>query len=275
MEESINTPYNQDSEQQGNNTPAVTADSSQKTKTPIYIGAFIPLVFLVLIFSLNYFNILPISTLWPKQLGFLPHRPYGQSQQFNNLTMKQSNNPPIVPTAPLTDSTKQTFINTLPNIFAPALIPNSSQITITQNKGIVESFTGTWHINEATAAAIFLVTSDRKSISQLYLSFQKTQTAQPTIQSSQQTTSQFFSIQPKGEWGCKPIYANTMTFCENFWEEADGTRRGLGMQGLFTEGPNRINNSPEMMIFFCEHSKDSKLYSWKSCEYEFAETGVE
>ncbi|MEK7533925.1 MAG: hypothetical protein AAB600_01170 [Patescibacteria group bacterium] len=54
----------------------------------------------------------------------------------------------------------------------------------------------------------------------------------------------------------------------------NGTRRGLGMEGLFTQGVDLISGKPEAMLVFCEHTKESKIYPWKSCQFEFSKTGV-
>lgn len=46
------------------------------------------LAFLLLLFTLNYFNILSLSTIFPNQLGILPHRPFEQTsnQQKPSIT---------------------------------------------------------------------------------------------------------------------------------------------------------------------------------------------
>lgn len=41
-------------------------------------------IFLVILFSLNYFNILSLSALSPKLFGFLPHRPIAEKQTGKN-----------------------------------------------------------------------------------------------------------------------------------------------------------------------------------------------
>ena len=55
---------------------------------------FVAVVLVLLFSTLNYFNILPISTLWPNQLGWLPHK------QYSNVAMKQFNNARITPIPP-------------------------------------------------------------------------------------------------------------------------------------------------------------------------------
>lgn len=246
---------------------ALTPKDKGNKKGLLFGLIFVGIVLILLFGTLNYFNVLRLSELFPNQLGWLPHRPY---QQYNNLTILPTIAPPISPT----QQAKQTLTNFLPTILSPVLIPEPSQITIEQDKNpLGKTFISSWGIKESTIAAIVIV-ADNKNISQLYLSLQRPQNIVPSVKLASASTSELFSVKPKGEWGCKPIYA-TMTYCENFWEENDGARRGLAMRGLFTQEPNLIGGQSEAMLIFCEHTKESKIYSWKSCEFEFKETGMQ
>ena len=231
-------------------------------------------ILLVLFFAiLNYFNILPISKIFPSQLGWLPQKevPSGTSQQASNVTPP----PTILPTPDLTQQARQTLMSFLPTILAPILIPEPSQVTIEKEKNpLGKTFISSWNVKESTVAAI-LITTDNNNIAQLYLSFERPQDTPPTAELASTITSELFSIKPKGKWGCKPLNNNTMTYCENFWEEEDGTRRGLAVKGLLPpQNTDLAKEQPEVLLVFCEHGKESKIYSWKSCEFEFAQTGV-
>ena len=232
---------------------------------------FVGVVIALLFGTLNYFNILRLSELFPNQLDFLPRRnvPTGtsqQSQQYSNVTISPTTANP----SNLTQQAKKTLLDTLPNILTPILMPESSQITIKQDKNpLGKTFISSWNTKEATESsvvAIFITTDS--NISQLYLSLERPQNTPPSVDLASTITPQLFSVQPKGKWGCKPL-SNSMAYCENFWEENDGIRRGLGIKGLFTQGANLIRGQSEVMLVFCEHTKESKLYSWKSCEFEF------
>lgn len=72
---------------------------------------FVGTVTVLLFGTLNYFNILSVSTLWPNQLGFLPH----QKQNNNNVAIVTAVSP--------TQQAKETLPGVLPNILAPVLIP--------------------------------------------------------------------------------------------------------------------------------------------------------
>jgi len=272
-----NLPSQQETSQStGIQNPSQQPDNKQgalKTFALLKVGIielfFVAIVLILLFGILNNFNILPLSTLFPNQLGWLPRKevPTGTSQQSPPPTIPRSLN--------LTNQAKQILTNSMQSILTSSLLPKSSaDITLTQTQGIKESFSSAWDTKEGTVSAVLVVSPDGKDIVQSYLSFLKTESVPPSVGLTKAITSQFFSIQPNGTWGCKPIHIN-MTYCENFWEEEDGTRRGLAMKGLLTQGVDLISGKPEVMLVFCEHTKQSKLYSWKSCEYEFAKTGVQ
>ena len=71
-------------------------ESNSKRVKFFGIGGFISIFFLILIFLLNYFNILPLSILFPSQLAWLPHK-----QEFTKTTSqpkKTLNQPAIIKT---------------------------------------------------------------------------------------------------------------------------------------------------------------------------------
>lgn len=220
---------------------------------------------------MNYFNILPISQIWPKQLGFLPHRPYQQSKQSN----------PVKP--PLADNgagnttmiaAKQTLIEFLPTILTPSFLPqSSSDITLTEDRDDKDRINASW-TNKGegggTLWAVFPKTPNFQKITSLDVFFEQIQTASPSVELAKSNISQVFSINPKGEWKCRKDSLNERAlYCENFWEEKD-SKRGLGFL--------IINTSPfrgRLVFSFCEHSKESSFYSWKSCRAEFATTALQ
>ena len=83
---------NQQRDQQPASQPQKTG--SLKTFVLLKVGViealFVGITLILLFGILNYFNILPISKIFPNQLGFLPHKQSQQSQQLSNVAMKQS-----------------------------------------------------------------------------------------------------------------------------------------------------------------------------------------
>ena len=96
--ESVNIPVNQNDQtlQQPNNNISTVVESSSKKSHFIYLAVFIGIVLLILILTLNYFNILSLSIMLPNQLGWLPHK---QPKQETSVT--------ISPTASVTQQAKQ------------------------------------------------------------------------------------------------------------------------------------------------------------------------
>ena len=76
------------------NAPNVSQPKQTPKKGLLFEILFVILVLVLVFGTLNYFNILPISKLWPNQFGFLPHK---QSKQESNVAIQQSNNVTPIP----------------------------------------------------------------------------------------------------------------------------------------------------------------------------------
>jgi len=76
------------------NAPDVSQPKQTPKKGLLFEILFVILVLVLVFGTLNYFNILPISKLWPNQFGFLPHK---QSKQESNVAIQQSNNVTPIP----------------------------------------------------------------------------------------------------------------------------------------------------------------------------------
>ncbi|MBI2613416.1 MAG: hypothetical protein HYW62_01465 [Candidatus Levybacteria bacterium] len=227
---------------------------------------FVGIVLFLLFGTLNYFNILSVSDAFPKYLSWLPR----QTTQTKNISLNQQN---IVfsptPVISLEKNAKDTLANFLPKILNASLIPSKSDMIVTQDKITKDSFTISWEKKEGTISAVFILPANPEEISSLNIQLPTTQASSPSIQSAEATTSSLFVIQPNGKWGCKPLYDRT--YCENFWEENDGIRRGISMYGPFTI----LNGTAGSIVSFCQHGKSAAtIYSWKSCTAEFADTGI-
>ena len=220
-------------------------------------------VFLAILFGiLNYLNILRLSELFPNYLGFLPRKevPTGTSQQSLPPALSPSN------------QAKQTLINFLPTILNPSFLPqSSSDITLTEDKKDKEKLNASWNNKGGgTLWAVFPKTANSQKITSIDAYFETIQTASPSVQLAKSEVNKIFSSNPKGAWGCSrdPLNQRKL-YCENFWEDKD-VKKGLGFL--------IINTSPlrgRLVFSFCEHTKESNLYSWKSCRADFAQTGVQ
>ena len=240
------------------------SSQDNKKKTGIFVTVFVGIVAIFLFFvTLNYFNILPFPSLFLDQLGFLPHK---TSQQSNNITIA----PTASPSISLLEPAKQILNSYLPTILSSSVFPqSSSDINLKEDKGIKQSVSGTWDTKDGKAITIFTISPDGKEISELLLFFPHKTTASASMESAQLTTPKLFSIIPKGKWACKTI-PNIGNYCENFWEEENGVRRGIALKQ-----PLPLSQAKKITISFCERSQESRLYSWKSCTSEFAKTGIQ
>jgi len=241
------------------NAPNV-AQPEQTPKKGLLFEILFVIIFLILIFgALNYFNILRLSEIFPDLLGFLPRKevPTGTSQQS------------LSPTLSPTNRAKQTLINFLPTILAPSFLPQSpSDITLAQDSQNINSFNASWNTQEERITSGLHMSQDFRKITSLDLYIQELQQPlSPSVESAKSSASQIFSITPKGQWGCKNVLSSRL-YCENFWDEQN-SRKGLGFLIVTATGSSRL------VFSFCEHSKNSNYYSWKSCRSEFLKTGVE
>lgn len=227
---------------------------------------FVTAVLFLLFGTLNYFNILSVSDVFPNQLGWLPR----QTNQKQNIPLK--NQPSAIlptPNVSLETSAKDTLARFLPKILNASLIPSKSDMTLIQDKIIKENFTISWEKKEGTISAVFTLAANPEEISSLNIQFLTTQVSSPSVQLAETAISSLFTIKPNGIWGCKPLYDKT--YCENFWEENGGIRRGISVYGPFAIQ----NKTAGSIINFCQHGKDAAtIYSWKSCTAEFADTGI-
>ena len=231
------------------------------------IGIVIVSIFILLVLALNYFNVLPLSKLLPNYLGFLPHRPYAESLRIENNNSKQGFPTPI----PLiSEGTKQALTSYLPTILDPSLVPaSSSDINFTKDPSSQQGFIASSKTKEKNIDSSFRMSQDLKKI--IAVDFYAKGSELPSSisrETTMSTAAEVFSIEPKGTWGCKRVIVETMLYCENFWEQSENSKRGLGALTITSPAGNRI------VYYLCEHTKESDLYSWKSCRPEFLKTGV-
>lgn len=177
--------------------------------------------------------------------------------------------PTISPVPDLQTKAKDLIVSLLPTILPSASIPSSSDITITyQENTSKENLFVSLQSKKVSGGGSITIDPDGRSITSLYLSFSQPYTASLTTKLAQTTTSSFFEVTPKGSWKCKPI--ENETYCENFWEET-GTKKGVSMLGpVLLETGEKIS-----VLAYCQHTKDSTFFSWKSCIVNFAKTGVQ
>lgn len=253
------------------------------------MGAFLAISIAAILFViLNYFNIISLSSYPP--LSFLPHQASktnlaspdsirnlaSQTQKgvSNSTSQKEapSPSPKLSPTPILEKTAKDLLTKFFADNLKSSIIPQLSSVNIIQNKPDYNSFDATWQTEAGTASALFAMSqSSPRTIRYLYLEipFITDVKAFPSVSIAESKYSNFFSIIPQGSWGCKLI--KNVTYCENFWEDKDGVRKGIEINGYIVTSNNKIINS----AFLCElHKGNGNLYPHKSCLSEFATTGI-
>jgi len=222
-------------------------------KKIVLISGGIVILILTIILTLNYFNILSLSSLFPEYFSWLPHQSLQTSLSKEELQRKA----------------QETLIKSLPKILIPSLLPtSSSNFSLTQDTGTAKSFSAKWNASQQPITATFTLIQQGYNLSSLNILFWIPQPLTPSAESAQTTIDSFFSIKPKNEWNCKDI--SGATYCESFWEEKDGTKQGLDIHGVLTARTNEKG----VVVSFCERHKNNPLYSWQSCISEFAKTGL-
>ncbi|MBU1000263.1 hypothetical protein KKE78_02615 [Patescibacteria group bacterium] len=237
------------------------------------ISLGIIILILTVILTLNYFNILSLSSLFPDKLDWMPRQSLSQIPTKGKALNPEE--PILMPDSSPTQSAsyqikaREVLVKLLSVIFTPSFIPSPvSNLNLTQDKTNQQNFIVTFNTRQASMSGNLTLNKAGDNISTIYLSMPKTDQKNVSAAVAQTIAPQFFSITPQGKWACKKI--GNETYCENFWEEKSGARRGIGIQEPITFD----NKEKGIAVFFCEHNKGSSIYSWQSCTTEFAKTGV-
>lgn len=241
-----NLPPNQPQIPQQSNQPTVQivqAPFPQTTKGRIIVTLGILALIVLILASLNYFNIFP----------------------------KKQTQPPIakqtkVPESTLDAIAKKTILNALRLTLNPALEADLDNLKFTQDKITKVSFTTTLETKKGPAELTSNVSPNGQYISSLYFSLLGMEGATPSASFTQANIASIITLQPKGTWGCQFLY--DYQYCENFWEE-QGVKKGVGVYGPIT-----IKDKKRLTSFFCQFDQKSTNYAWKSCTIEFSKTGV-
>ena len=228
-----------------------------KKNTPLII-ILIAVLLLVLIINLNYFNVLRLSQMFPNLFGFLPHVSYETAQQSEPNTTPDAN-----------QRGKQLFNDTVSTIVSVSYHPSSFSINFHETESDQGESLATWETQDGMAFARYEVSSGGENLRAVYILFDYNTNASASSDIAQQSTSQFFQVSPKEEFYCKDL-VNGQLYCESFWTEEDGTKRGTGIQTQASSSQEPRNIS----VFYCQFTQESLSYSWQSCAPELAQIGT-
>lgn len=269
MAEQVTPPSSSDEQKPPQTTrPVGKLKSLALWEVGLFELGFVLLGLLILFGVFNYFNLLPISKIFPNQLGFLPHRPYQQggtatrpsNTLIPNQQMSKSNTPPV-PAVIKKDiqSFAKSYIKSslsLPSLdVKPATLANGT--ILDPNR-----FGAYWAIGNGVSISISarygqdLVAQDRSVL----VAFPESINLNNLTADS--NTSKYFLVQAKGTWNCGKEMAGGKEFtnCVNFWIDAQNIKKEINIIS-FSSATNNQNTS----IAFCERTTQSIFYGWKSC----------
>lgn len=228
-------------------------------------------IIIIIFIALNYFNVLSLSDLYPKYLSLLPRQ-----QSTQTTTKPILIQPNITTNSPFIDKNKAKTI-------VSSLIKSSIQIKyqpelVTLKPGVSDStslldgsFHASWDIDNGTGAAILILSQDKKNLDTIRLGFVVPVIASTlTPVSVKSYSTQYFSINTAESWGCtSSINGLKGTYCESFWTTKDKIKTSV-----YVRNPS-MDNSKTATIILCQIYPSSFLYSWNSCNPEFAKEGIQ
>lgn len=209
-------------------------------------------LFLIIIF-LNYFNLLPLGSILPKQ-----------------TIQKETPSSTPSPSEVIIDKKRATDI--LSSLITSSIHSEYQPNTFSLKHGLSDldrvsegSFHGDWKYENATGAALITLSKTRTNIDNIRIGF-ITPAISPEIteQTVKKHYSQYFSIIPQGRWECQPSNNGVPgIYCENFWEK--------NKTKIFSYIRNpSANSAVTASLVMCQIFPTSLLYSWDSCNPEFA-----
>lgn len=227
---------------------------------------FVAIILFLLFGIFNYFNILPVSDVFPNQLGWLPR----QTVQTQNIPLKKQSS--IIPTPTLIPEYIKINVKSLiSDILISSLIPSN----LTVEKQNVENpnnftFYGTgWETVDKDMFVLSVEYNQEKNIidRQIVIHIPKI-LSNLDASSSSSLVKDYIKINPQLPFSCISLPTITKsTFCEIFWEDTQGVKKGIDVT-------SPVQGLNETQIFYCEHHKETPAYSWKSCNVNYKDTGI-
>ena len=238
---------------------------------------FVAVILLLLFGVLNYFNILSVSEVFPKQLGWLPRKEVSngtsqtklasQGEALRGSGEKTAPSPAnFTPTTFQYDTEKAKTLLTqyIKSTLKPGLLPvnfeTNQGITINQYAQNPNWFVTSFFSQNASPAAFFRFDKNSSNPNSSSISINLKNLPQPAASAALANSllSSYFSTPfILSDPNCRNV--SESVFCENFQTTSDG-KKGYGMTIIGTP-PKSINN-----IFTCLIPKESADYaSAKSC----------
>jgi len=231
-------------------------DKSQGNKGLLKVLLVLAILLLLFLTFLNYFNLLPLAYILPKQ----------------TVQKETPNSTPSPSEIHVDKIDKESATGILSSLINSSIQPAYQPETLFINPGLSDqdrvsegSFHGDWQYESATGAALITLSRTRANIDNIRIGFLTPAISQEiTEQTAERLYSQYFSIVPKGEWRCQSSKNGIPgIYCENLWE--------TNKIKMFSYIRNPSTNSvATASLVMCQIFPSSFLYSWGSCNPEFA-----
>jgi hypothetical protein len=210
-------------------------------------------IFLISLFVLNYFNIVSVSSFFPNQLGWLPHKTMSEAIGEDNFY--SSSNVPTVTLQPIQQVTTEVALDVLAEsllvILVPSFVPDRLDLSVSPIEIEENGFTVEWHDKQATVSASFAIAANSNDLSYIQLSVINPQDIEiSSTDRAEVIISQFFPNMSKADWNCK------INLCNSFWTDSDGTKKGFSISGQLDIG----NNKKAFVATYCEYKKNTPLH---------------
>lgn len=232
-------------------------------------GLLFQIVFLVIALILffgilNFFNILPISQLWPNQFGFLPHRAYEQAttRPIPQPTQTSTNYSPN--TFQYDTEKAKTILNQyVKDTIKPEFLLKSFDIkqglSIDNRTEDVKYEFGSYFTQDQTTISVNFHYKENTNnpndfIIFIQLSKVEQKTLTPTLANS--LTSSYFINPYTPITNCNT--KGTTSYCEEFKTEDEG-KKGYGV--VFANDQSVSPPKPMLIIFTCFIPKESNDYT--------------
>lgn len=234
-------------------------EKSQGNKGLLMVLLVLVILLLSFLAFLNYFNLLPIASILPKQTV--------QKETPNYSLLK------ITPFPSEINVDKKNAVNILSSLITSSIQSVYQPKTFSLKPGLSDqdhvskgSFHSDWEYENATGAALITLSRTETNIDNIRIGF-LTPAISPEIteQTAERLYSKYFSIIPKGEWECRPSKNGFPgIYCENFWE--------TNKIKIFSYIRNpSVDSVATVSLVMCQIFPSSFLYSWDSCNPEFAD----
>lgn len=246
-------------------------ESSAFLEVGMFETFFVVIILAIFFGVMNYFNILPISALWPNQFSFLPHRPVSTKNNIGLTTY-----PKISPTPNLHysanvfqyDSEKAKTLLTeyiKDNIkpeFLPAKIEVKQGLSIDNRQEDIKYQFGAYLVrNQETISINFHYKENANAPNDFTIFIKPSVVEQKTLNSTLANSllSSYFVNPYSPIESCEK--KGTTSYCEIFKIESDG-KKGYGV--LFGDDISASTPKLTPIVFNCFIPKESKDYDKQS-----------